>query len=88
MCSIKDLFHDLHRFLKSRLSDMNAWILNYIASQDGLECVNSDVRVHTVFYAVCQALFYVIAFRHKDLVNSKSSKVSPDMIIHSVLFVS
>lgn len=61
--------------LKNRISDMAVWIHNYISSQDGLESMNSDVRVHTVFYAICQAFFYIIAFRHKDLVNTKSNLV-------------
>lgn len=53
------------------IGEMSNWIHSYIAAQDSLECANSDVRVHTVFYAVCQALFYVIAFRHKGLVDTK-----------------
>lgn len=53
---------------------MAAWIHSYITTQDGLECLNSDIRVHAVFYSVCQALFYVVAFRHKDLVSSRKSK--------------
>lgn len=61
--------------LKGTLQQMTDWIHSYISTQDGLECVNSDVRVHTVFYSVCQALFYVIAFRHKELVANKKSIV-------------
>lgn len=57
--------------LKGTLQQMADWIHKYISTQDGLECVNSDVRVHSVFYSVCQALFYVVAFRQKDLLNSK-----------------
>nr|CAD7262599.1 unnamed protein product [Timema shepardi] len=57
--------------LKFTLAEMAAWIHKYIQSQDSLECANSDIRVHTVFYSVCQALFYVVAFRHGDLVQSK-----------------
>jgi RNA polymerase I-specific transcription initiation factor RRN3 len=60
--------------LKASIAEMSTWIHTYISSQDGLECVNSDVRVHSVFYAICQTLFYVIAFRHYDLVRTKKSK--------------
>lgn len=62
--------------LKGALQQMADWIHAYISNQDGLECVNSDVRVHSVFYAVCQGLFYVIAFRHHDLLSTKKSKYS------------
>ncbi|XP_011307388.1 RNA polymerase I-specific transcription initiation factor RRN3 [Fopius arisanus] len=55
------------------IEEMSTWIHSYISTQDSLECANSDVRIHTVFYAICQALFYVIAFRHKDLVDVKKN---------------
>ncbi|XP_058804012.1 RNA polymerase I-specific transcription initiation factor RRN3 [Phymastichus coffea] len=53
------------------LSEMSTWIHSYISSQDSLECANSDVRVHAVFYSVCQAMFYLLAFRHKDLMDGE-----------------
>ncbi|KAG5889235.1 hypothetical protein JTB14_006371 [Gonioctena quinquepunctata] len=61
--------------LKGTLQQLAEWIHSYISNQDGLECINSDVRVHQVFYSVCQALFYIVAFRHKDLVNYKKDIV-------------
>lgn len=61
------------RTLKGTLQQMASWIHAYIAAQDSLECVNSEIRVHTVFYAVCQALFYMVTFRHRELVNTKKS---------------
>lgn len=57
-----------YRVLKETLADLTSWINGYISNQDGLE-IKSDCRIHGVFYSVCQALFYLIAFRHKDLVN-------------------
>jgi RNA polymerase I-specific transcription initiation factor RRN3 len=57
--------------LKASIAEMSTWIHSYIYSQDGLECMNSDVRVHSVFYTICQTLFYVIAFRHCDFVHTK-----------------
>ncbi|KAJ8680286.1 hypothetical protein QAD02_016073 [Eretmocerus hayati] len=55
------------------LSEMSKWIHGYLSSQDSLECANSDVRVHTVFYSVCQAMFYLLAFRHKDIIDGKDN---------------
>lgn len=60
--------------LKGTLQQMADWIHGYIANQDGLECVNNDVRIHSVFYSVCQSLFYVIAFRQKDLFSCRKGK--------------
>lgn len=60
--------------VKGTLQQMAEWIHSYISTQDGLECVNSDVRVHAVFYSTCQALFYVVAFRQKDLLDSRKSR--------------
>ncbi|KAJ8920052.1 hypothetical protein NQ315_011705 [Exocentrus adspersus] len=59
--------------LKGTLQQMAEWIHSYISNQDALESVNYDLRVHSVFYSVCQALFYVVSFRYKDLVRSKKN---------------
>ncbi|XP_060528989.1 RNA polymerase I-specific transcription initiation factor RRN3 isoform X2 [Cylas formicarius] len=59
--------------IKSSLREISDWIHTYVTNQDGLESINCDVRVHSVFYSVCQALFYVIAFRHKDLITTKKN---------------
>lgn len=55
------------------LYKMSNWIQDYINSQDSLEYVNSDLRFHRVFYSICQGMFYLIAFRHKDLMNGKKN---------------
>lgn len=60
--------------LKYVLQNMANWIHKYISAQDELGPVNSDVRIHRVFYSVCQALFYIVAFRHKSFVKKKKSK--------------
>lgn len=57
--------------IKGTLQEMANWIFAYMATQDEHGCINSDIRIHIVFYSICQALFYIIAFRHKDLVNKK-----------------
>lgn len=61
--------------LKGAMQQMSDWIHAYMSNQDGLDSINSDVRVHSVFYSVCQGLFYVIAFRHRDLLSRKKSKL-------------
>lgn len=50
------------------LRNMSSWIHSYISNQDTAE-TTCTCRVHGVFYSTCQALFYLIAFRHRDLVN-------------------
>ncbi|XP_018574446.1 RNA polymerase I-specific transcription initiation factor RRN3 [Anoplophora glabripennis] len=66
--------------LKGTLQQMAEWIHTYNSNQDGLECVNSDVRVHSVFYSVCQALFYIVSFRHKDFIGKKKNVVFLDSL--------
>jgi hypothetical protein len=74
------------RILKASIAEMSTWIHSYISSQDGLECVNSDIRVHSVFYTICQTLFYVIAFRHSDFVHTKKSKWSDKILMSHIEF--
>jgi RNA polymerase I-specific transcription initiation factor RRN3 len=60
------------RLLRSVLAQIADWCHSYVgAQQDATSC---DVRQHPVFYTVCQALFYVVAFRHADLVNTNKGK--------------
>lgn len=46
------------------------WIHQYIDTQ----CYRNyaDISAHGTFYAVCQAVFYVFAFRHKELIEMKN----------------
>lgn len=59
--------------VKVTMQQIAEWIHTYIANQDAVECLNADIRAHAVFYSVCQALFYLVAFRHKDLVERKKN---------------
>lgn len=59
------------RYLKNYLTKMGNWIHNYIANHRESD---TNLSVHSVFYFMCQAVFYLIAFRHEDLVDSRSSK--------------
>lgn len=46
---------------------MCGWLHRYIDAQDNNERSYPDVSFHGPFFSVCQSLFYVFAFRHKDL---------------------
>lgn len=54
---------------------MSTWCNNYINRVDkSVKVVNEDLlRWHAVFYSMCQSLFYIISFRHHDLMDSKRS---------------
>lgn len=55
--------------VKETISLMAKWIHAYINSEDcSNKILQHDTRIHGVFYTSCQALFYIIAFRHKDLI--------------------
>ncbi|ELT94357.1 hypothetical protein CAPTEDRAFT_221291 [Capitella teleta] len=45
-----------------------AWIHNYIKNSS--DSVKVDIEHHGTFYSVCQALFYILVFRHKELLAS------------------
>uniref|UniRef100_A0A1B6HMM0 RNA polymerase I-specific transcription initiation factor RRN3 n=2 Tax=Homalodisca liturata TaxID=320908 RepID=A0A1B6HMM0_9HEMI len=53
--------------VKDMLSQLSAWIHGYISNSD-TQTTTCNPRAHTVFYSACQALFYLIAFRHKEIV--------------------
>ncbi|KAK2166884.1 hypothetical protein LSH36_34g08138 [Paralvinella palmiformis] len=56
--------------LKAVLDLMVSWVHTYIHQTADL-ATEVEIRVHSAFYAVCQAIFYVLAFRHKDLLETK-----------------
>ena len=53
--------------MKDVIIEISNWIHSYIDCQDG-GSGSQDSRIHGVFYATCQALFYLIAFRYKELI--------------------
>nr|XP_018915922.1 PREDICTED: RNA polymerase I-specific transcription initiation factor RRN3 [Bemisia tabaci] len=59
--------------LQAMLSEWAGWIHSYISNMDSYEKNMVGQKRHLVFYAICQALFYVVAFRHSDLVNNKKN---------------
>ncbi|XP_029722656.2 RNA polymerase I-specific transcription initiation factor RRN3 [Aedes albopictus] len=55
--------------LKSTLQEFSYWVHNYIQRMDSMH-YNQSLKAHMVFYSVCQAIFYVVAFRSKQLTSS------------------
>uniref|UniRef100_A0AAG5DHT5 RNA polymerase I-specific transcription initiation factor RRN3 n=1 Tax=Anopheles atroparvus TaxID=41427 RepID=A0AAG5DHT5_ANOAO len=53
-------------YLKSMLHEMSHWAHNYIQRCDSMQ-YNQSLKAHLVFYSVCQAIFYVVAFRSRHL---------------------
>lgn len=58
--------------LKSTLHDLCRWAHDYVEKSDASQNTTS-IKAHLVFYAVCEAIFYVIAFRSRDLTNSREN---------------
>ena len=56
--------------LRKRLNQLVKWIHGYIGRDSSAACDYMAVNLtsHGAFYSACQAAFYVVAFRHADLV--------------------
>ncbi|KAI0230182.1 RNA polymerase I-specific transcription initiation factor RRN3 [Lamellibrachia satsuma] len=50
---------------------MAAWAHRYITEASYTSSSNNDMSHHATFYSVCQAIFYVVTFRHKELLSTK-----------------
>lgn len=59
--------------LQGFLQELCQWAHQYIGQCDSAR-FNTSMKAHRVFYAVCQAIFYVIAFRSKDLTADKEGE--------------
>lgn len=59
--------------LQSILDKLCGWAHQYIQKSDSMR--NNTLKAHTVFYSVCQAIFYVIAFRSKNLTNGPKNLI-------------
>jgi RNA polymerase I-specific transcription initiation factor RRN3 len=51
--------------LRAYLQQLSRWTHNYVKSCDFNH--NKNPKAHVVFYAICQAIFYIIAFRSREL---------------------
>lgn len=58
--------------IKHTLHDLCRWAHDYVEKSDASQNTTS-IKAHLVFYAVCEAIFYVIAFRSRDLTNSSEN---------------
>lgn len=58
--------------IKRTLHELCAWAHNYIQKSDASQNTTS-IKAHLVFYAVCEAIFYVIAFRSRDLTSTNEN---------------
>ncbi|XP_068139988.1 RNA polymerase I-specific transcription initiation factor RRN3 [Drosophila tropicalis] len=56
--------------IKFYLTELSKWCLRYIDDTDEYNSQNGSLKANMVFFSVCQALFYLIAFRAKDLTAS------------------
>ena len=57
--------------LRMYLKRLSSWVNGYLAArgENGLDAHYVDVRAHGPFYAACQALLYMLAFRYEELVS-------------------
>ena len=54
------------------------WLHMYIDSQGTGPKALCDVAVHGPFYATCQAVFYVVIFRHQQILDGNLKKGKHD----------
>ncbi|XP_055636384.1 RNA polymerase I-specific transcription initiation factor RRN3 [Toxorhynchites rutilus septentrionalis] len=52
--------------LKTMLQELANWAYKYIQRADSMQH-NQSLKAHMVFYSVCQTIFYVVAFRSRQL---------------------
>ena len=58
----------------SYLDRISGWAMDYVNTRDSSvekgDFVLADISRHGPFYAACQAIFYVFAFRHSEITNT------------------
>lgn len=59
--------------LQGFLQELCQWAHQYVSQCDSAR-FNTSLKAHRVFYSVCQAIFYVIAFRSRDLTAEKEGE--------------
>jgi len=71
-----NIYFIIFSVLTNILFQMSSWCHNYIYRVDtSVKVVTEDLlKSHAVFYSMCQALFYIISFRHQDLTDNRRSK--------------
>ncbi|XP_001356293.3 RNA polymerase I-specific transcription initiation factor RRN3 [Drosophila pseudoobscura] len=53
--------------IKLYLNELSNWANSYIGDSDQYSSQNGSLKANMVFFSVCQSIFYLIAFRAKDL---------------------
>ncbi|ETN66338.1 transcription initiation factor RRN3 [Anopheles darlingi] len=72
-------------FLKTMLQELSQWVHGYIQRSDSMHH-NQTLKAHLVFYSVCQAIFYVVAFRSKHLTaNAKNLSFLQSLQLSSIV---
>lgn len=61
--------------VKRYLQTLCDWIHQYIQRCDTNQS-SHPLRTHTVFYSICQAVFYIISFRSRELTCTNKSNIS------------
>ena len=62
-----------YRLVQSTLDVLIEWVHKYVM-EAAYTTSKADVTHHGTFYAVCQAVFYIIVFRHKQLLGTTKGK--------------
>jgi RNA polymerase I-specific transcription initiation factor RRN3 len=64
--------------LRKRLKHLIAWIRDYMNKDSSGHCdyMVANLAAHGPFYSACQSAFYIIAFRHRDLVDAENDDTS------------
>lgn len=60
--------------VKDVLDIMTNWLHKYINSQSENAQFCVDTIIHGTFYSVCQTVFYIFIFHHKELIETKGMK--------------
>lgn len=58
--------------IKRYLNEFCLWAHEYIKNSNSNR-QNGSLKAHIIFYSLCQAIFYIIAFRSRDLTVDKNS---------------
>ncbi|CAI9584529.1 unnamed protein product, partial [Staurois parvus] len=73
--------------VKACLDLLVNWLHSYIDNQDAGSRAFCAVTSHGPFYAVCQAVFYTVIFRHKELLEGNLQKGTTNLCIFSCSFI-
>lgn len=60
--------------MKACLELLVSWLHKYIDNQGTGPKAFCDVALHGPFYAACQAVFYVVIFNHKQILDGNLKK--------------